>query len=199
MGSHTVHVTQADIDRAVTKSSSRCVAARAIARTIPNASCIGVDVQTVRFTVEGERQVYLCPPVVAGYVVAFDAGETIHPFSFRLLANQMVPVQVRKSTPAGKKKNATRAKVRYTTANVTKAQKAVVTAPPAKKADAKKALAAAQTKQLTAKEERQNVIAAYKGQASTQPVDKNLRPTIPQVFKRNTRSYGMRQLRINQP
>ena len=61
-----------------------CIVAQAIARQIPNARRIEVDIQTIRWSDENGRHVFLTPYAAAGYVVAFDAGEDLHPFRFQL-------------------------------------------------------------------------------------------------------------------
>jgi hypothetical protein len=63
--------------------------------------------QTVRFTVDGERRVYLTPPAAVGYVVAFDAGDPIHPFAFRLSENHRVSVRQDKPSPAAHERTRT--------------------------------------------------------------------------------------------
>ena len=96
-----IKVTQADIDRAITSHSSKCVVAQAIARQIPDAVYIDVDTQTIRFTRQGRRWAYLTPYAVQGYVIAFDAGDEIEPFDFTLSKN--IAVARRKTTPDGAK------------------------------------------------------------------------------------------------
>lgn len=94
-----IEVTQADIDRARRQDSYRCVVVQAIARTVPNAHGITVDTQTIRFTVDGERRQYLTPAGAAMYVVAFDAGDKLEPFRFRITNPRRVALTVR--TPRG--------------------------------------------------------------------------------------------------
>jgi hypothetical protein len=74
---YAVDVTQEDIDRAKRNDSYRCVVVQALARTIPQASSIRVDTQTIRFRVGDERLQYLTPNSAAQYVVDFDAGDKI--------------------------------------------------------------------------------------------------------------------------
>lgn len=95
----TIEVTQADIDRARRQDSYRCVVVQAIARTLPNAHGITVDTQTIRFTIDGERRQYLTPAGAAMYVVAFDAGDKLEPFRFRITSPRLVAQTVR--TPRG--------------------------------------------------------------------------------------------------
>lgn len=83
---YVIEVTQEDIDAAVKGNSSRCAVATAIARQIGDAGHVIVDVQTIRFSRLDKRArlYYLTPPVVTSYIIDFDAGDPIEPFSFRL-------------------------------------------------------------------------------------------------------------------
>lgn len=94
-----VNVLEEDIERASRNDSLRCVVVQAIARTLPEASGIQVDTQTIRFRVGDKRYQYLTPPAAAQYVVDFDAGDVIHPFNFQLRDPREVQVQHR--TPEG--------------------------------------------------------------------------------------------------
>lgn len=99
-----IQVTDQDIARAKRNNSHHCVVTQAIARMIPDAARIEVDTQSIRFTraQSGARHVYLTPYAVQGYVIAFDAGEPIEPFSFRLDHHRMLHVRRQLLTPAGK-------------------------------------------------------------------------------------------------
>lgn len=195
-----IQVTQSDIDGALKKDSSRCVVATAIARAFPNASHIAVDVQSIRFTVEGERRVYLTPYAVAGYVVAFDAGDEIHPFSFRLREDQRVKARQTKRTPAGAKVHKARTDAQNVKRKAERAKaraerKAAEKAAPAEvKAERAKAKALADAVP-TAEAERDQVVAAFAGQKQTVETPGR---RIPQVTPRKARAYGHRTLRINQ-
>lgn len=79
-----IEVTDLDIQQAIRNDSYRCVVAQAIARTIPEATRILVDLQTIRFTLDDHRLQYLTGTEVASYVVGFDAGDPIEPFAFTL-------------------------------------------------------------------------------------------------------------------
>lgn len=86
-------VTQEDIDNAMHRESNRCAIADCITRTIPGASRVLVDLQTIRFTVDGERRTYFTPRPAAQYLVLFDAGRTTGPKRFVLDK----PIQIRKA------------------------------------------------------------------------------------------------------
>lgn len=79
-----VTVTEHDIAWATRDDSSRCMVARAIAREVVDAAHIEVDTQTIRFSTTEARFAYLTPLTVQRYVAAFDAGDPIQPFEFRL-------------------------------------------------------------------------------------------------------------------
>lgn len=89
----TLEITQEDIDNAMHRNSNRCAIADCITRTIPGASRVLVDLQTIRFTVDGERRTYFTPRPAAQYLIMFDAGRTVAPRPLRLDK----PVQVRKA------------------------------------------------------------------------------------------------------
>lgn len=91
-----LQVTEEDLARAKLKDSQKCMASQCIARTIPDAFGIKVDTQSVVFSVpdpneEGKavRLTFMTPPVLQAYVIAFDAGDELWPFKFRL-QNPMV-------------------------------------------------------------------------------------------------------------
>src|SRR5262245_37012527 len=96
----TITITEKDIEKAHRNNSYKCVVAQAVARAFPNGHHIEVDTQTIRFTDGHERKAYLTPYAVQGYVVAFDAGDRIEPFSFQL--RNSVPVRQPKMTTGGK-------------------------------------------------------------------------------------------------
>lgn len=206
MANTSIQVTQADIDKAIVKHSARCVVATAIARSIPEAKRIAVDVQAIRFsTTDGQRHTYLTPPTVAGYVVAFDAGEDIHPFRFTLRSDQhmLTRTAMGPRTTAGKEIDRAAKSVVAATKSATRAQAKVVKlkAEKAPTAQIQRAETVAHGKREVVaerEEARNSVMAAYKGQARFNKQDTSLPPAIPKVFKRKERQYGMRMLRINQ-
>lgn len=81
-----IEVTQEDIDKAVRCSFSHCIVAEALRRQIDGIDIISIDRRTIRFSLplEARRIFYVTPPAVDDYIVAFDAGDTIQPFRFRL-------------------------------------------------------------------------------------------------------------------
>jgi hypothetical protein len=207
MANISIRVTQADIDKAIVKNSSHCVVATAIARSIPDANRIVVDVQAIRFSTrtKAQRHTYLTPPVVAGYVVAFDAGDPIHPFRFTLRSDQHMLTRTDKgpATTAGKETDRTRQAVSRAQRSVKRAEAKVSQlrtqkAPAVQISRAETAVTAKRAVVAEREEARESVLAAYEGQRRSEPKDKSLPPPIPKVFKRKERSYGIRLLRINQ-
>lgn len=91
-----IDVTQEIIDDAIANCSNRCMVADAIKRAFPNAVRIRVDMQTIRWTdpVKQERYIYLTPAGAQQYIIAFDAGDEVKPFRFRLdrQGRQVIPV-----------------------------------------------------------------------------------------------------------
>jgi len=176
----TVEVTEDDILRAHLNDSYKCVVSQAIARTVPTATNIETDTQTVRFTVEGERRIYMTPYAVQGYVIAFDAGDPIEPFSFQLRDPKRIARKIRTETGRAADQAATRAR-RKARRSVTEPDGTVQE----NEADAAKAAYAA-------------VVEKSREANSTQrsPEKGGSRGT-PLVFKRKRRMYGHRLLRIN--
>lgn len=202
----TVQVTQSDIDRAIRKSSARCVVATAIARSIEGAQAVSIDAQTVRFTVEGDRRIYLTPPAAVGYVIAFDAGDPIHPFAFRLSEDYRVLARATKRTPAGEVRRQARDRLTKANRKVARRQERLeLETDPDRITVAKKDLAAAEERQTAARKVKEQTDADLAGaphwEPDTEPdpaTGQQKRPAPPRAFKRGTRSYGHRQLRINQ-
>jgi len=193
----TIHVTQEDIDRALRAQSARCVIATAIARSIPGATKVAVDLQALRFTVDGERHVYFTPPGAVGYVVAFDAGDPIHPFSFRLSEAHRLPIApARPKSPSGIER--TRARNRVTAAQraLTKATHAVETASTDAEREVAETRLSEQTARLeTARSELADTLATTQGQPTERAPQTGRK--VPTTFKRGSRHYGHRALRIN--
>lgn len=202
---HTIEVTRRDIDQAMSKASSRCVVATAIARSIPTASRIDVDIQSIRFTVAGERFAYVTPYSVQGYIVSFDAGDEIEPFKFRLDEEKSINVRQTRKTDAGRATaNAAKTATRKAKAAAAAQDKLTglldPTLPPPTPTEVKAAKAEAALKReqaKTAEESRAAVIAAYANQPKTTEDLSKPKPP-PRVHKTSTRHYGHRELRINQ-
>lgn len=173
-GAKKVQVLQNDIDRAIRQDSSHCVVATAVARAFPDAVRISVDTQLIRFThaVTGKRVGYLTPLKVQAYVVAFDAGDPIPPFSFTL--GSPVPMRQRTLTDEGKRRQlASHDKRNGKPRKPRKAREVDVTGSVEEK-----------------------VLVHTPLKTDTSEPDAWTPP--PLVFKRRSRQYGMRVLRANQ-
>lgn len=109
----TVVVTPEIIQEAVERHSGHCVIADAVRRTVPEASHVSVDLQTVRFTdkSKGLRYTYLTPRRAQVCLVKFDQGVLPEPFEIRLNGGHV--------TAAGNKNNPklSKATVRNTDGN----------------------------------------------------------------------------------
>jgi hypothetical protein len=194
-GRLTVQVTDKDIAEAKKSDSMQCVVARALARTFPEAQRIGVDVQSIRWSDSDTRHIYLTPYAVQGYIVAFDAGEEIQPFSFTLDSRKAIPVQRYRQTEAGKALTSARGKVRFRKQRQARTE-AKVEAGQAAESER------AEAKQRTEAAERElvDVKAAYQGQVTQHREGVGHRQAPPRVFKgARERQYGMRLMRVNQP
>lgn len=182
-----IDVLEQDIERAHVNDSYKCVVAQAIARTVKTAGRIEVDTQSIRFTVDGERRVYLTPYAVQGYVIAFDAGDPIEPFSFQINDPSLARRRIR--TEAGKAADLAGDRARRA-AKKSQAEPrggAKPTEVPARdKSEPSEAARAAY----------EAVRVAYDYAPATM-VERGRKPT-PRVFKRKLRTYGHRLLRINQ-
>jgi hypothetical protein len=198
----TINVTQRDIDRALRKNSSKCVVATAIAGSVEGARRVSIDMQTVRFTVGDERFVYLTPPAAAGYVVAFDAGEPIHPFAFRLSEDHRVSVRSDRHTDASKERARARGAAKAAAAKAEKARAAAAaTDDPLDRALAERAEEQAEAAAQADIETKERL----DGQPHVEPdltpdpdTGKRKRKPPPLAHKTVAREYGYRVLRINQ-
>lgn len=210
-----IQITEQDIAKATQNNSMRCVVAQAIARTIPTASRIDVDLQTIRWSQDGVRNVWLTPYTVSGYVIAFDAGDTIEPFTFMLDPRRRVPVKQQRKTKAGSDISTAAGRKRRLARKVTQlelAAKGETDPPPTKgqRAVAVEQLPAVREEAAKAAQLEAETRAAHEGQKQTERV--NLQPegvnpnigdkvhTDPprRTIRTSERHYGMRVLRVNQ-
>jgi hypothetical protein len=178
----TVEVTEDDILRAHRNDSYKCVVSQAIARTVPKATNIETDTQTVRFSVEGERRIYLTPYAVQGYVIAFDAGDPIEPFSFQLRDPKRIARKIR--TETGKEAALAAQKARRKIQKSAKSKGVAVV----KEEESASARAAYRAVAEASKDKKMSTERAPEKGGSAGP---------PLVFKRKRRMYGHRLLRIN--
>jgi hypothetical protein len=204
-GRLSVQVTEADITKAKKNDSMMCVVAQSIARTFPKANRIAVDVQTIRWSDEQGRHVYLTPYAVQGYIVAFDAGDEIQPFGFTLDSRKSIPVKKPVHTEAGKAIRNARTKAQKSKARQLRIEEAIAEdqssleprkTPPAVEAELREAA----TRVLDAEKELHDTTAAYQGHQQFSREGEGAHKSPPRVFKgARERTYGMRLLRVNQP
>jgi hypothetical protein len=121
---------------------------------------------------------------VQGYVIGFDAGDPIQPFTFQLRN----PIQAKRHryTEVGRKANLARSAARRKVVRRAKAAGKSPNAPEVETA-ARDAAKSAYTEAVSAYPGEQ--VATMTGSGRRMP---------PRVFKRKERSYGHRLLRINQ-
>lgn len=197
-----IQVNEADIAKAEKNNSMRCVVAQAIARTLPDATRIDVDTQSIRWSREGERFVYMTPYSVQGYVVAFDAGEPIQPFTFALDSRKRVPVQTARKTEAGKAIGKARKQERSAAKRAEKLERTAkkATLPPPSPGEVKAAKALLPDARQAATEATADVAkvtAAYEGAVQMRREGEGRVAAPPRVTKSSERHYGMRTLRVN--
>jgi hypothetical protein len=182
---YNIEVTEKDIAKAQRNHSYKCVVSQAIARALPDATRIETDNQTIRFTQNGERLVFLTPYAVQGYVIGFDAGDEIQPFSFQLRN----PIRTKRTRLLAAGAEANRARIRARRRVTKKARDLGVplNAPKVKAAE-----------RAAAKAAYAEAIAAQPGGVTVVEGGPEHRRVPPRVFKKKMRTYGHRMLRINQ-
>ena len=169
-GAFRVNVTRTDIDHAERESSSRCVVANAIYRSIPGATFVDVNQQTTRFTWRGRRYLFLTPNIAQWSLVAFDAGHKQEPFRFSLRDAMYIkirPTAVARRARVGKQTFDDRSTA------------------------AKKGAATRAAKRAAAKATAADPLPAH-GTVAGMTVDRS-------PVSRQTRSFGIRRMRANQP
>jgi len=202
-----IKVTQADIDKAIPKDSRHCAAATAIARALPEARRISVDMLFVKFSEGEERYCFATPSAIQAYIIDFDAGEEVHPFSFRLDKRNRMLIQRYVTTDEGRQIAKATEKLRRRTARATELAKDPATLP-AERARAEERVAVARVEVEEAR--------ATAGVKPRQKVDRSPSPPTAHdagdgVIRRDqarskkrsapkshVREYGLRTMRINQ-
>jgi hypothetical protein len=81
----TVNVTQDHIDRGVAKNCEFCPVALALKKSFPGALDVGVNQATLSFS-DPERRFWWteAPDEVSDFIIMFDCGQPVEPFSFRV-------------------------------------------------------------------------------------------------------------------
>jgi len=195
-------VTAQDIEKAHVNDSYICVVAQTVARQIPTARKIEVDIQTIRWSDENGRHVFLTPYSVAGYIVAFDAGDEIHPFRFQL-RDPVPTAQKRAKSEAARAAKQSRTKVSHEQKRLKNAQTVLLDpeAPADKVAAAQVRIKEAPARIEAAKVAHEDLKAAYAAAGesiSEERISEATRRAAPKVFKTKRREYGHRVLRVNQ-
>jgi hypothetical protein len=201
----TIKVTEQDIRKAHRNNSYRCVAVQAIARTLTDATSISVDTQTVRFTLGGERFTFLTPPLLQGYVAAFDAGDRLHPFEFQLRDPHKVARYRRNEAALAKQKE--RDRVRRAPVKTADVKQESIAASPEGLAVAvdevkQEGVAASLTAEeaAPAREAIAGTLVSARELYNEEPragYEPGVRRAPRRVFKSGRRAYGGRLLRIN--
>lgn len=83
-GEYKITIEEKDIADAIRGDSSHCMISDTIRRLYPDLKRISTDLQTIRFTKDDKRYVFLTPPVAQEKLLDFDQGQTIGPWSFTL-------------------------------------------------------------------------------------------------------------------
>lgn len=200
-----VNVQEEDFAFGEPNDSNRCAVQRAVTREIPGARRVEVDLQTIRFTVDGERHVFLTPWSVSDYVIAFDAGDRdeLAPFSFTLQPSHAVGSKVRRQvfTEDGRKVDALRSRMRKAEARKVRAE-AMVADPEATPSDRSHARATLEhidddIAERKAAYEAVSAEVTRSGKPRTRKVDSDA-PRPPRKSKTRTRNFGARVYRVNQ-
>jgi len=196
-----IDVTADDIEKAHVGDSYKCVIAQAIARQVTGSRRIEVDIQTIRWSDENGRHVFLTPFSAASYIVAFDAGDEIEPFRFQL-RDPVQAAQKQARSEAAKAAKASRDKI-YNERQRQQTAQAVLDDPnssPDKVAAAEKRLEDAPERiaaATTAHEELKDTYEAAGVSISEERVTETPRRATP-MTKTKKREYGHRIFRVNQ-
>ena len=197
-----ISVTEEDIRKGFVNDSAKCVVATTLGRTIPGATRIEVDTQTIRYTgTDGKRHVFLTPYAVYGYIVAFDAGDDIEPFAFRLWHNREITTRRQQRTEAGRAKDQADGAARRE--HQAKAKADIKAADPTlSPSERKLAEAESEVRTVTvrkAEAKREAVRAAIQGKAKSAVTEGDRsRPRRVRAYKTRVRHYGWRVMRVNQ-
>jgi len=200
-----VSVTEVHIAEAERDATGRCMVAEAIKSSIPGVSRVQVDMQTIRFTRNGERETYFTPWDVGNAIVRFDGGDSIEPFTFRLFFRNRVIIQRSVMDEASKPVDAARARAKSARKRATQ----LATDPDVSQAKRTKAAAAAATaqaeydhlkKQHGPLRTRVNRPVS-RVQTDTERGVADQMPTVryPNLQRTGRRIYGQRIMRANQP
>jgi hypothetical protein len=99
-----VNVTSELIEDAIQRDSGHCMIAEAIKHKLPEASAVSVDIQTIRYSLRGQRSrfFFLTPRKVQETIISFDQGDLIEPFEFTLRQPHRTPMNISAPQEANK-------------------------------------------------------------------------------------------------
>ena len=179
-----INVLDEDIERGIRENSNACVVAQAIHRHIPTAQRIEVTLQTIRYSREGERHVFLTPLRVQQFIIDYDGGRDVPAFSFTL-QNPIKGATVER-TPAQKRADAARFAAKREATRAGKDANEI-----------REAGRDAYAESLRASVDAGEQIGS-KMKPGKDPSGHVVRRVTPRTYKGGKRSYGRRQLRENQ-
>lgn len=104
-----LYVTREIIERAQVKDSAHCMIAEAVKAARPEARFVSVDLQTIRFTEQDRRYVYLTPRVAQVALIRFDQGVKQEPWEVGLANGQSTEARV--LTKSGKRQRRSKARL----------------------------------------------------------------------------------------
>jgi hypothetical protein len=199
-----IDVTAEMIDGAERDVVGRCMVAEAL-KAIPGITRPSVDMQTIRFTRDGERETYFTPWDVQNAIVRFDGGDPVEPFNFRLIFRNRVLLQRRLTDNESKPTLSARSRAEY----AAKRAKEVAADPDAskvKKARAKAKAAEAKAEYETIRAARGPIKHPTDRPISRQTTDTELgvvaqikQVRYPNLARTSQRKFGQRIMRANQP
>lgn len=209
MSRTTYEVTQVEIDRGLRNNSSRCAVAQTLIRLIPEAKRVEVDMQTIRWTQNGERIVFITPYAVQDYLIAFDAGDELQPFKFKLDSEQRMTSPLLKRNKAAQKIDGAGSKVSYRKRRVQELEQKVTEAKAEHKPPTQVKAVQAQVKaaKVAVQEAQQELMEVQKAEgAEAERTFDNATTDRPRPVKRvgttnrktSTRYFGRRMMRVNQ-
>jgi hypothetical protein len=200
-----IDVTEAHITEAERDVTGRCMVAEAIKASVPGVSHVQIDMQTIRFTRNGERETYFTPWDVQNAIVRFDGGDPIEPFTFRLVFRNRVIVQRSILAESSKPVEAARVRAGY----AKKRAATLATDPDAspikrQKANAKAKAAQAEFDRVKAEHgpirTRVNRPIAREETETERGVTRRMRTIrYPNLQRTGQRKFGQRIMRANQP
>lgn len=210
----TINVTAGIIAEAERDMTGRCMITNAIKACVPGVSRVETDMQTIRFTRDGERETYFTPWDVQNALVLFDGGDAIEPFSFRLVYANRVILQRRIVDEASKPLEAARSRAYSATykakqlaqdpdaSNVKKAKAVAKAAERWREVETLRAEHGAvktRSNRPTSRVETDTERGVRKSVPRARAATTEKATRYPNLSRTNRRTYGARVMRANQP